>query len=65
MSKLIASQDNEKIVLVDGTIIEIDTGMFGDPLGFIVTDAAADGAESRPEIDFSDVGVGYDDDVPE
>lgn len=40
MSKLIVSQDNEKIVLVDGTTIEIDTGMFNDPLGFIVTEAA-------------------------
>ena len=39
MSKLIVSQDNEKIVLIDGTTIEIDTGMFGDPLGFIVTAA--------------------------
>jgi hypothetical protein len=40
MSKLIVSQDNKKIVLVDGTTIEIDTGMFDGPLGFIVTEAA-------------------------
>lgn len=38
MSNLIFSQDNEKIVLVDGTIIEVDTGMFNDPVGFIITE---------------------------
>ena len=40
MSNLIASQDNDVIVLVDGTRIEVNTSMDGTPCGWIITEAA-------------------------
>lgn len=38
MSALIKSEDDEEIILIDGTKIEVDTGMFNHPCGYIITE---------------------------
>ncbi len=49
MSGLIASQNNERIVLIDGTIIEVDT-VLGEPVGFIIFNANPNSTRVLDEI---------------